>query len=271
LAIKPNDGETFLREVDEELRKEQVNQVFTRYGWWIIAAAVLLVAAVGGYFYWRSYQAGVAEAQGESLLGALDNLEGGQRTQATPKIDQLAESDIAGYRVAALFARANAQVAANQLPAAVASLRAIAENEDVAEPYRQAALVRQTALEFDTLPPAQVVQRMQPLARPGQPFFGAAGEMMGIALLRMNQPQRAGPLFGRIGRDETVPPSIRTRVIQMAGSLGIDALPEAPASTPTGPLAAPASPGAGPAPAPPAPAQPAAPPAAAPAPQGNRQ
>lgn len=258
MAIKPTDGETFLREVDDELRKERVNQAFTRYGWWIIAGVVLLLAAIGGAFWWRAQQAAAAEAQGESLLTALDSLESGARAAATPKIDQLAESEIAGYRVAALFARANAQVAANQLPAAAATLGTIAANEDFAEPYRHAALVRQTALQFDSLPPAQVVQRLESLARPGQPFFGAAGEMVGVALLRMNQPQRAGPLFGRIGRDETVPPSIRTRAIQMAGALGVNALPDAPAS-------------AGEAPVPvPAPAQP-APPAAAPATQGNRQ
>ncbi len=269
MAIKPTDGETFLREVDDELRKERVNQAFTRYGWWIIAAAVLVLAAIGGFFWWQARQAAAAEAQGESLLTALDSLESGARAAATPKIDQLAESDIAGYRVAALFARANAQVAANQLPAAAATLGTIASNEDVAEPYRHAALVRQTALLFDSLPPAQVVQRLQPLARPGQPFFGAAGEMVGIALIRMNQPQRAGPLFGQIGRDETVPPSIRTRAIQMAGALGVNALPDAPASPPVGSVA----PAPVPVPAqatPPAAAQP-APPAAGPATQGNRQ
>ena len=42
MALKPNDGETFLREVDEELRKEQMNRFVARYGWWIVGAIVLL-------------------------------------------------------------------------------------------------------------------------------------------------------------------------------------------------------------------------------------
>ena len=42
----------------------------------------------------------------------------------------------------------------------------------------------------------------------------------------MNRTDLAGQLFARIGRDETVPASIRTRAIQMAGSLGVNALPE---------------------------------------------
>ena len=239
LAIKPNDGETFLREVDEELRKERLNRFATRYGWAIIAGIVLIIAAIGGYIWWQGRAAEQAAAQGETLLNALDMMESGNRNGAMPKIDQLAESEAEGYRAAALFARANAQIAANQMPAAISTLRGIADNAEFAEPYRQAALVRQTALEFDSLQPQVVIQRLGPLARPGQPWFGTAGEMVGVAHLKMGRPNLAGPLFAAIGRDERVPPSIRTRAIQMAGSLGIDALAEqdAPGNGQTAPSA----------------------------------
>ena len=113
MAIKPNDGETFLREVDEELRRERVNQTVARYGWWIVAGMVLVLVAIGGIFWYRGYQHDLAEARGESLLNALDSLESGNRNSATTQIDALAESGSPGYRAAALFARANAQIAAN--------------------------------------------------------------------------------------------------------------------------------------------------------------
>ena len=231
MAIKPNDGETFLREVDEELRKERFNTFMARYGWAIVAAVLLFLAAIGGYIWWQNRQQEQAAAQGETLLEALDSLESGNREAAMPKVDQLAQSDVEGYRAAALFARATAQTEANNQPAAIATLRSIAGNQDFAEPYRQAALIRQTELEFDRLTPQQVIRRLGPLARPGGAWFGSAGEMVGIAHLRMRRPDLAGPLFARIARDETVPPSIRTRAIQMAGSLGINAMPEQPAAS----------------------------------------
>jgi hypothetical protein len=249
LAIKPSDGETFLREVDEELRKERVNNFVARYGWAIIAGVVLFLGAIGGWIWWQHRQAEEAGKQGETMLEALDALESGNRSGAQPKIAELATSDIPGYRVAALFARANAELGANNNRAAVATLKSIADNQEFDEIYRNAALVRQTAIEFDALQPQVVIQRLQPLARPGQPWFGTAGEMVGIAYMKMNQPNRAGPLFGQIARDDTVPPSIRTRAAQMAGSLGIDALPD-PAAGPAGSAPAPA---AAPAPAPAAP------------------
>jgi hypothetical protein len=230
LAIRPHDPDTFMREVDEELRKDRLNQFVARYGWAILAGVVLVLAAVGGLIWWNNQQRAEAGSQGESLVDALDSIEAGNRSAAAAKIGELAESDVEGYRVAALFVRASSQAEAGNGAAAIATLRSIADNQDFAEPYRQAALLRQTALEFDRLQPQVVIRRLGPLARPGQPWFGSAGEMVAMAHMKMRRPDLAGPLFQRIGRDESVPPSIRTRAIQMAGSLGYDATPEPSAS-----------------------------------------
>jgi len=247
LALKPDDGETFLREVDDELRREQMNRFVKRYGWALIAAVVLVLAAIGGWIWWKERAAAAAEADGEALVAALESLEAGNRNVAAAQLNALAASDRPGYRAAALFARANSQTAAGNAPAAIATLRAIAANQEFDEAYRQAALIRQTQLEFDSLPPQQVVQRLRPLARPGGPWLGSAGEMLGVAYLKLHRPELAGQIFATVGRDESVPSSIRTRAIQMAGSLGIDAI-DAPAAA----AAAPARP-VGPAqPAPPA-------------------
>lgn len=226
MAIKPQDADTFLKEVDDELRKERLNLFVARYGWWIFAAILLVLGAIAGAIWWQGRQEAQAAEQGETLIEALDSIERGNRNAASPKLGELAASDVDGYRVAAFFARASNQAEAGQSAAAIATLRSIAEDEDVAEPYRQAALVRQTALEFDRLQPQAVIRRLGPLARPGQPWFGSAGEMVGMAHLKMRRPDLAGAMFQRVGRDETVPPSIRTRAVQMAGSLGYDAMPE---------------------------------------------
>ena len=169
MALSPNDGETFLREVDDELRREQINTFFTRYGWWILAAALLVLAAIGGLIWWRAHQVEATGRQGETLLAALSSMEAGSRTAAAPKIAELAQSRIEGYRVAALFARANSETTAGNAPAAIATLRGIAADDDIDELYRQAALIRQTMLEYDALRPQVVVQRLRPLVHPDSP------------------------------------------------------------------------------------------------------
>ena len=106
MAIKPDDGDTFVREVDEELRKERLNTFVSRYGWWIAGAIVLLLGAVGGYLWWAERQTAEAGARAEQLVNALDMMESGNRNGAATVINELAASDSDGYRAAALFARA---------------------------------------------------------------------------------------------------------------------------------------------------------------------
>ena len=256
MALSPKDSETFLKEVDEELRKEQVSNFVARYGWWLLAAAVLFLGAIGGWLWWQARQQAEAGAQGEALIEALASMEAGNRRAAAPKLAELAGSDVEGYRAAALFARANGETAAGNAPAAIATLRSIAANEDFDRAYRDAALIRQTALEFDAMQPQAVVQRLRPLVRPGSPWLGSAGEMLGIAYIKMRRPDLAGPVFGQIARDETMPETLRNRTGQMASALGIDISAEPAAATPArpgAPAAAPATPAAPPAPAAPAP------------------
>jgi hypothetical protein len=238
LALSPNDGETFLREVDDELRRERVNTFFSRYGWWVLAAAVLALAAIGGVIWWRAHQVEATGQQGEALLAALSSMEAGSRTAAAPKIAELSQSRIEGYRVAALFARANSETTAGNAPAAIATLRGIAADESIDELYRQAALIRQTMLEYDALRPQVVVQRLQPLVHPDSPWLGTAGELLGVAYLKLHQPTQAGRVFAAIGNDEHVPDSIRERASQMAGSLGFAIRPRSPSGAPAAPAQA---------------------------------
>ena len=64
---------------------------------------------------------------------------------------------------------------------------------------------------------------MQPLTQAGNPWFGSAGEMTALAMIKQGKKQQAGQLFATIAKDKTVPQSIRDRSSRS---------PEASASTP---------------------------------------
>lgn len=224
MALTPDPNQTFYREVDDELRKAQVGDFWSRYGKALVIGLVVITVAVAGYFVWKSRQTREAERQGELLDAAITDLGEGKEKAAAPKLTQLATSDNSGYRATALLAQADAALSANNTAAAVGLFRRIAGDPALPQPFRDLATVRQTAIEFDTIAPALVIERLRPLARPGNPWFGSAGEMTGVAYLKQGKPAQAAPLFAAIARDEGVPETIRSRVVQMAGTLGIDAI-----------------------------------------------
>lgn len=249
MALKPNDGETFLKEVDDELRRAQITNFFTRYGWWLIGGMVLMLAAVAGWIWWSGRQAEASGKTGQELLTAVGQLQPGSQgyNSVQPQINELAASDVEGYRAAALFARATGQAQSGNNAAAAATLRAIAEDQSLDQVYRDAALIRRTQLEFDTVPPQEVIRRLNGIATGAGAWSGAASELVGVAHLKMSRPDLAGPVFVRIAQNETAPGTLRERASLMAASLGFDPDRNAPRSTAP---ASPAAPAAAPAPAP---------------------
>ena len=243
MALKPNDGETFLKEVDDELRRAQITNFFTRYGLWIITAVVLILGGVGGWIWWSGRQSAERETAGETLITAMSQVEAGNQSAiaAQAQLNTLAQDDIEGYRAGALFARATVQAQAGNVPAAVATLRAIGDDQTLDQVYRDAALIRRTQLEFDSLQPQEVIRRLTPLATGNGAWAGAAGEMVGAAHLKMNRPDLAGPVFVRIARDAKAPSSLRERASLLAASLGVDPAPDAPRAAAPAPAATPAA------------------------------
>jgi hypothetical protein len=231
LAIKPRDNESFYREVDEELRRDRARTLWQRYGKLAVAGVVLFLAAIAGALYWNNQKQVKAGKQGEQLVSAFDDISGGNKAAAAGKLDTLAKADAPGYRAAALLTKADLAIEANNLDSAAAIFGQVAADQSLDEAYRNVALVRQTHVEFDKLKPQAVVDRLKPLAVAGNPWFGSAGEMVAIAYLKLNKPQDAARIFAAMAKDKQVPDSVRSRAVQMAGSLGVDAIEE-PAAAP---------------------------------------
>ena len=231
MALTPDTpNEAFLREVDENLRRDQLEGFARRYGKWLIGAVLLFLVAVGGYLFWHNKQQEKAAAQSEELASIYDQIGAGNSEAANKRLQPLEKSSNDVVRALALLAEAATALDANNRDAALGKYRAIAADDDLPEPYRNLALIRATTLEFDQLKPEEVVSRLEPLTKPGEPWFGSAGELTAMAYLKQGQKDKAGRLFAAIAHDKQVPETMRSRAVQIASTLGIDAGPMPPAS-----------------------------------------
>jgi len=222
LAQPPDITETFVREVDENLRRDQMQNFFKAYGSWLIAAVILFLAASGGFIWWKQHQVRQSEAQVEKLAQIYKDIGSGNTSQSPGQLDELSKNGSKAIRASALFTRAALALQQNNVKLAAGTYKAIADDDSLPDPYRHAALIRQTALEFDQLKPEEVIARLQPLAKRGEPWFGTAGEMTALAMIKQGRKQEAGDLFAAIAKDQNVPEAVRGRAIQLASSLGVD-------------------------------------------------
>jgi hypothetical protein len=234
--------EGFLREVDEALREAEMIDAFKRYALAAGAAVVAGLLMLGGYLWWTAHHSAVLAQQAEQLVLALDKVDGGDQGGAFAQLAPLAQDGSAGNQAAARLMQAAIATRQGKPGQAEQIYASVAGDAKTPKSFRDLANLRYVALRFDTLPPAEIIARLRPLAAPGNPWFGSAGELVGVAYLREGRKDLAAPLFGAITNDPDVPESLRGRTRQLAGVLGFDAVQDmigASAAAPGAPAAKP--------------------------------
>lgn len=231
MALPPeaDPGEAFIREVDEEFRRDQVAHFWTRYGRWLLIALGVFLLAFAGWLYWREEQKRAAGDFGAELLQAADALDASNMDRANPTVAKAIAAPQPGYEAVGRLTEAAIAVREGKADEAATLYAAIAADNGIAEPFRELATVRQLMLQFDTVPNETLITQLQPLAKAGSPWFGSAGEMLAVAHMRAGNPELAAPIFAAIAKDTNVPASIRARTGQMASMLGATPLATDPA------------------------------------------
>jgi hypothetical protein len=216
--------DVLLREVDDAVRQDQYADFGRRYGKPLLAALALGLVAFGGYLYWDHRQEAAMERQSETLVSALDRLQAGDLAGASSQLDPLIAEGDGGAATQAALLKAGIAMEQGRNAEAAELYAGIAADGDAPQLMRDLATIRQVAATFDSLEPSEVIARLEPMAVPGKPFFGSAGEMMAMAYLEQGKNREAGALFASIAKDETQPEALRSRSRQMAGVLGVDAI-----------------------------------------------
>ena len=187
LALSPDSSESFLREVDENLRRDQARDFARNYGGWLIGGLILLLALIGGYLYWQDRQQKAAALDSETLSKIITDIGARNLGTVPARLDIMADTGSDGIRAAAALTRAALAVEQNDAKLAAAKYRQIAADTELAQPYRDLATIRAVAVEFDSIKPEAVIARLQPLAKPGNPWFGSAGEMTAMAMIKIGR------------------------------------------------------------------------------------
>jgi hypothetical protein len=199
------------REVDEEVRRERLEQLWKRYGTYITAAALVVVACVGawrGYLYWEERKAAEAGAAYEAASGLAD---AGKHSEAEAAFAKLASEGTAGYRSLARFREA-AQLGLSDPKAAVAAYDALARDASLGQSMQDLAAVRAALLLVDTASYQDLRTRLEPLTAADRPFRHSARELLAFGAWRAGDSAAARQWIEAVVSDPTTPGSIRTRV-----------------------------------------------------------
>jgi len=219
--------DVFMREVDDELRRDEMTGLFRRFGIPVAALVLAGLLGLGGWLWWQHSRTQAMAAHAEEMVRALDRVEAGHLDAANKELTPLVADAKDGSGAVARLMQAGIAIQQNRREEAIRIFAEVSEDASAPKPLRDLATIRQVTTAFDAMEPQAVIDKLKPLAVPGNPWFGSAGELVGLAYLKQGRQDLAGPVFAGIARDKQAPESLRRRARQMAGVLGVDAIDDA--------------------------------------------
>lgn len=199
------------KEVDEDIRREQMRRLWDRLAPFVIGGAVLIVAITAGFRGWEYWQERQAQASGDRFLAALQASDDGQYEESIAALEALVADGSGGYPVLARFRIAAEKAAAGDTAGALAEFDAIAAGNAPAE-VRALARLRAALLMVDTAPLADMESLIGDLASTGNPWRHTAREVLALTAWRAGDNVAAERYIDAIAEDQEAPQDVRQRV-----------------------------------------------------------
>lgn len=206
--------DSFIDEVTEEVRRDRLFAAFRKYGW---IGVVAILGLVGGsaYVEWNKAQVRArAEAFGDGVLSALEAENPAEAVAALP---------VEGPQVGVVKLLTAAQAAEDgKAEAALADLRAVADDATLPDSLRQLARLKAVLVAGKAMSPEERKAELEALAQPGAPFRLMAMEQQALDALARGDKPGAIAKAREILAEDGVTSGLQQRATELIVALGGD-------------------------------------------------
>ena len=214
--------DALMREINEELREEQMHKLWKRYGGFIIGIALSVVVVVAGYQGWKTYTTSVRMSESEILYSAEMAARNGDTDQALSELGKLGAEGKSGYQVLAQFQQAAllSNKGDNKLAALI--YQEIAENTSNDGDVRGLALVLGALQEIKVAGENrdELKKRLNAANSDNNPWRYSVREILALLEIESGNNENAKNIFASLGNDSQAPDGIRSRARKLLAVLG---------------------------------------------------
>ena len=206
-------------EIEEDLKKDKMDEAWKKYGKYVIAVAVLIVVGTIGYTQWISYTSGQAADQANRFDQALTTITSGETEQGLKQLDAIAGDSGAGYQMLARLEKAALLAEDGKKAEAVALYDQIAADSQLDEMYRGLATVLSVMHDAENSAPSDLLAKLAPQLEAGATWRYTALEVAAGLHLKAGDKAAAADQLKVIVDDANSPAELRRRATELLRAL----------------------------------------------------
>ncbi len=228
-----NNEDTLFREVEEELRRERMQELWNRYGTYFLVAAVALVVGVWGARFYHDRKVAAAAAAGAEFDKAVALVEKSKTAEAIAAFSEIAKSGPAGYAALARLQLAATYAKSGDKAKAMESLEALAGSSSADPTLKSLASLQLATMKVGDGAFTEVENRLNDLAADTSPWKASARELIAVAALKAGKVDTARAALEQVLADSAAPAGVRNRVQVLLSGIVAKDMAAAPPAAPT--------------------------------------
>jgi len=173
-------------EVSEELKQDQLKQIWNKYSKYIISVAFILFISVLGYFFYDKWRLEKIEVSSSQFFSGIEKLEKKEFLSSIEIFSKNVDQAHQGYKTLSLFGIAEANFKIGKVDEMVLNYKSIYENQNIDVYYRD--LARLLSVMKDNVSSFEIQKKiLDPILNSPSKLQLLAAELEIMLLIRFNK------------------------------------------------------------------------------------
>lgn len=208
-------SDSLIREVNEEVRRDEMIAVARRYGPWVLAGVALAVLIMIGRLVWTEQQNETREGDSLVFQNAISLMDQGQFADAAVAFADLSDDSSDGFGALAGLRQAQALLASEDKAGALEILDGLANHPGATERIGGLAQILAASIAMDLEDADSVRARLQRLINSEAIYHFSALELMAFMDFNAGEYEAAATVYRQLILDLDTPTTIRQRATEM--------------------------------------------------------
>lgn len=215
--VNPEYTDAFIREVDEDVKNDNLKVLWKKYGALIVSFVIIAVSAAVCFDQIKIWKMHQNQARTEAYMTAAQEQSSPEKTIAALKKIEQSSNGIFGD-----FARlqiANILLEQGKTQEALTQLQAIIGDKQVNSEVKNIALIKFATYKVDEMEQKEFAQLLQPIFEENSSWVPMANDLLAMSAIKAGDMETAKRLYKQILQTNELPEGFKTEIQEMLSSI----------------------------------------------------